>query len=224
MLGCPEKSTRGNNSISGDTSSMFSSVIRPLERIVKTKPIWHCPDVTREEAVRLLQNKKIGNFIVRGSRQPQTLALSVRLTDRENFPPVQHFIIIIRGRKVAMEDSDLQFDNIVSLAFHYTQVCDELPERLTLPDVLATASSLQNLVSLSLLGKSFWSYPMAKSDRSSLVLAEVTSQKENTENKDTAPLTRTPPRPPNRSRPGSQLQPHPVPHPRSKARRKSDSV
>ena len=31
---------------------------------------------------------------------------------------------------------------------------DELPERLTLPDVLATASSLQNLVSLSLLGKS----------------------------------------------------------------------
>jgi len=222
MLGCPEKSSRGSNSISGDTSSMFSSVISPLERIVKTKPIWHCPDVTREEAVRLLQNKKIGNFIVRGSRQPQTLALSVRLADRENFPPVQHFIIIIRGRKVAMEDSDLQFDNIVSLAFHYTQVCDELPERLTLPDVLATASSLQNLVSLSLLGKSFWSYPMAKSDRSSLVLAEQTSQ--SSENKETAPLTRTPPRPPNRSRTSSQPQPHPVPHPRSKARRKSDSV
>ena len=37
----------------------------------------------------------------------------------------------------------------------------------------------------------FWSYPMAKSDRSSLVLAEVTSQKENTENKDAAPLTRS---------------------------------
>ena len=32
---------------------------------------------------------------------------------------------------------------------------------------------------------------MAKSDRSSLVLAEVTSQKENTENKDAAPLTRS---------------------------------
>ena len=31
---------------------------------------------------------------------------------------------------------------------------DELPERLTLPDVLSSASSLQNLVSLSLLGKS----------------------------------------------------------------------
>ena len=32
---------------------------------------------------------------------------------------------------------------------------------------------------------------MAKSDRSSLVLAEVTSQQENRENKDAAPLTRS---------------------------------
>ena len=32
---------------------------------------------------------------------------------------------------------------------------------------------------------------MAKSDRSSLVLAEVTIQKKNTENKDAAPLTRS---------------------------------
>ena len=94
------------------------------------------------------------------------------------------------------------------LIVYFSWISDELPERLTLPDVLATASSLQNLVSLSLLGKSkitselkdsvnmfmspgFWSYPMAKSDRSSLVLAEVTSQKENTENKDAAPLTRS---------------------------------
>ena len=44
------------------------------------------------------------------------------MTEREKFPPVQHFIIIHRGRKVALEDSDLQFDNIVSLTFHYTQV------------------------------------------------------------------------------------------------------
>ena len=44
------------------------------------------------------------------------------MTVREDFPPVQHFIILQRGRKVALEDSDLQFDNIVSLTFHYTQV------------------------------------------------------------------------------------------------------
>ena len=135
--------------------------------------------------------------------------------------------MLVRGGQVALEDSDLLFDNIVSLAFHYTQVwcvlsichpraililinstflspsrdveitsdngiisSDELPERLTLPDVLATASSLQNLVSLSLLGKSnptfpspykicrlmmsgFWSYPMARSGRMSVFLCET---------------------------------------------------
>ena len=62
------------------------------------------------------------NFIIRGCTQPHTLALSVKLTDREGFPPVQHFIIVQRGRKVHLEDSDLMFDNIVSLTFHYTQV------------------------------------------------------------------------------------------------------
>jgi len=223
MLGCPEKSQNTIKSCESPDRSFVTNVISPLERIVKTKPIWHCPDVTREEAVNLLHNKKTGNFLVRGSRQPGTLALSVKLTDREDFPPVQHFIILQRGRKVALEDSDLQFDNIVSLTFHYTQVSDELPERLCLPDVLATAASIQNLVSLSLLGKSFWSYPMAKSDRSSVFVSDcVNLNMMNSDQGDKAPLTRTPPRPPNRSR--STSQPQPQPPARHKTRRNSDSV
>jgi len=232
MLGCPEKSQHSNQNQSQSRSrssisteemitSPSSSVILPLERIVKSKPIWHCPDVTRDEAVKLLHNKKTGNFIIRGCRQPQTLALSVKMTERENFPPVQHFIIIHRGRKVALEDSDLQFDNIVSLTFHYTQVCDELPERLCLPDVLATATSVQNLVSLSLLGKSFWSYPMAKSDRASVFVPD-TNHQDPVGDGDRGPLTRTPPRPPNRS--GSSSQQAPTAPARQKTRRKSESV
>ena len=79
---------------------------------------------------------------MRGSRQPGTLALSVRLSPSPELelPSVQHFIILARyctvlyctvlyfiilargGGRVALEDSDLVFDNIVSLAFHYTQV------------------------------------------------------------------------------------------------------
>ena len=35
-------------------------MISPLERVVKTKPIWYLPDITREEAVKLLANKKTG--------------------------------------------------------------------------------------------------------------------------------------------------------------------
>merc|ERR1719412_821501 len=220
-LGCPEKKQRPQPTRRCSESALTSQMT-PLERIVKTKPIWYLPDVTREESVKLLANKKTGNFIIRGSRQPQTLAVSLRLKDRPDFPPVQHFIVVVRGGKVALEDSDLLFDNIVSLAFHYTQVCDELPERLTLPDVLATASSLQNLISLSLLGKSFWSYPMARSGRMSVFLCETDRARteEAQEEADKGRLTRTPPRPPARSR----AQPQPQAPARQKARRNSDSV
>merc|ERR1719336_2795777 len=208
MLGCPEKSGSVANRSSEEEKIFCPSVMSPLDRIVKTKPIWFCQDVSRDEVIQMLNNKKTGNFIIRGCTQPHTLALSVKLTDREGFPPVQHFIIVQRGRKVHLEDSDLMFDNIVSLTFHYTQVCDELPERLTLPDVLATASSLQNLVSLSLLGKSFWSYPMARSGRMSVFLAEADRARteEAQEEADKDRLTRTPPRPPARSRAPPQPQ------------------
>jgi len=221
VLGCPEKKSRSPPT-RRCSEPAFTSLITPLERIVKTKQIWYLPDITREEAVKLLSNKKTGNFIIRGSRQPQTLALSVRLKDRQDFPPVQHFIIQLRERKVSLEDSDLVFDNIISLTFHYTQVCDELPETLTLPDVLATASSLQNLVSLSLLGKSFWSYPMARSGRMSVFLSD--SSRDGDDEVPLTPaeqgrLTRTPPRPPNRTR----AQPQP-PARQGRARRNSDSV
>merc|ERR1719412_1615433 len=224
-LGCPEKKQRPQPTRRCSESALTSQMT-PLERIVKTKPIWYLPDVTREESVKLLANKKTGNFIIRGSRQPQTLAISLRLKDRADFPPVQHFIVLVRGGKVALEDSDLLFDNIVSLAFHYTQVCDELPERLTLPDVLATASSLQNLVSLSLLGQSFWSYPMARSGRMSVFLCETERARgeEVQEEADKGRLTRTPPRPPARSRAQPQPQPQPQAPARQKARRNSDSV
>lgn len=221
VLGCPEKKQR-QQPTRRCSESALSSMITPLERIIKTKPIWYLPDITREEAVKLLANKKTGNFILRGSRQPQTLALSVRLKDREDFPPVQHFIVLLRGRKVSLEDSDLVFDNIVSLTFHYTQVCDELPERLTLPDVLSSASSLQNLVSLSLLGKSFWSYPMARSGRLSVFLAESRLSEGEEDPPLTAAeqgrLTRTPPRPPSRTRAQPQAPA------RQRNRRNSDSV
>ena len=68
---------------------------------------------------------------MRASRQPGTLALSVRLPPSPSpcpgleleLPSVQHFIILSRGGgRVALEDSDLVFDNIVSLTFHYSQV------------------------------------------------------------------------------------------------------
>jgi len=147
------------------------SVISPLERLLKTKPIWFLPEVTREESSKLLNNKRNGNFIIRGSRQPNTFAISIKIGTKQS-DKVQHFIILKTDRKVCLEDSDILFDNLVSLVFHYSHTCDELPEKLCLPAVLGAAESLQNLVSLSLLGKSFWTYPMARSDRTSLLVGD----------------------------------------------------
>jgi len=159
MMGCSE-----NQSF----QMVSKQVINPLERLLKTKPIWCLLDVSRQESIKLLHNKKPGNFLIRGSRQPNTMAISVKLGSNHG-SQVNHFVILQKERKVCLEDSDLQFDNIVSLAFHYSHVCDELPEKLSLPEVLTLSSSVQNLVSLSLLGKSFWSYPMARSERESLL-------------------------------------------------------
>jgi len=146
-------------------------IISPLERLLNTKPIWFLPHITREESSKLLHNKKPGNFIIRGSRQPKTLAISVKIGKKQS-DQVQHFIILQSEKKVSLEDSDIKFDNIVSLAFHYSNICDELPEKLCLPYVLASTGSIQNLVSLSLLGKSFWTYPMARSERTSLFVMD----------------------------------------------------
>jgi len=96
-------------------------MISPLERLLKTKPIWFLPQVTREESSKLLHNKKPGNFIIRGSRQPNTLAISVKIGKRES-EQVQHFIILKSERKVSLEESEIKFDNVVSLAFHYSNV------------------------------------------------------------------------------------------------------
>ena len=101
----------------------------------------------------------------------------------------------------------------------YSLCCsDELPSLLTLPAVLATASSTQNLASLALLGKSeyhiimkmmmmvmmmmmmmitchvpgFWSYPMAACSRASV--CGDTGDMETvatTTNNNGGPLTRT---------------------------------
>jgi len=205
------------------------TIISPLERLVRTKPIWFLPEVTREESSHLLHNKKPGNFIIRGSRQPNTLAISVK-TGTNEINRVQHFIILMTEQNVCLEDSDIKFDNLVSLVFHYSHTCDELPEKLCLPAVLATAESLQNLVSLSLLGKSFWTYPMARSGRTSLFVIDTDAFNtscldDNTKTseliKEKAKVIKTPPIAPRKCSLGSNSSPPPA---RVRSRRSSDSV
>lgn len=88
-------------------------------------PQWFEPTVSREEAEHRLQHKHIGNFLIRQSSQPGTLAVSVKTGRGKD--DIKHFIIISQNGSVSLEDSELEFDSLVSLVNHYSTHRDEIP-------------------------------------------------------------------------------------------------
>ncbi|GFU17087.1 protein sprint [Trichonephila clavipes] len=149
---------------SSHTSSSFAPCdIGLLERLIRTHPIWFLPGIGRAGAVHLLQGKDVGNFIVRQSSKPNTMALSVRLPEDKG-PYVEHYLIETVGdAQLRLEGSDNNFHAIPMLVAHYCQCCDELPVQLALPCPLAQAGSRQELSSLALLGQDFWLSSLVKS-------------------------------------------------------------
>ncbi|CAH2090290.1 unnamed protein product [Euphydryas editha] len=156
----------------GDCSSVGSSGsdseeqppcdIGLLERLIRTHPVWFLPGIQRAGAFHLLQGKEEGNFVVRQSSQPDTMAISVRLP-ADKGPYIEHYLIQAASGRIGLETSHNCFDNIPELIAHYSQCCDELPVQLQLPRPLREAKSRHQLSSLALLGQEFWGYPMANS-------------------------------------------------------------
>ncbi|XP_050343973.1 protein sprint isoform X6 [Nymphalis io] len=154
----------------GDCSSVGSSGseseeqppcdIGLLERLIRTHPVWFLPGIQRAGAFHLLQGKEEGNFVVRQSSQPDTMAISVRLP-ADKGPYIEHYLIQASSGRIGLETSHNRFDNIPELIAHYSQCCDELPVQLQLPRPLREAKSRHQLSSLALLGQEFWGYPMA---------------------------------------------------------------
>ncbi|XP_063229245.1 protein sprint isoform X2 [Bacillus rossius redtenbacheri] len=131
-----------------------------VERLIRTHPVWFLPGIQRAGAFHLLQGKEEGNFVVRQSSQPDTMAISVRLPAGKG-PYIEHYLIQAVDGQLSLESSDNRFDNIPQLIAHYSQCCDELPVQLTLPRAMREAKNRQQLSSLALLGQEFWRYPMA---------------------------------------------------------------
>ncbi|XP_058978975.1 protein sprint isoform X2 [Musca domestica] len=131
-----------------------------VERLLLTHPVWFLPGIQRSGAVHFLQGKEEGNFIVRGSSQPNTMAVSVRLPP-DTGPYIEHYLIQSNEGILCLESSRFKFDSIPSLIAHYAQCCDELPVQLVLPRALREAKNRQQLSSLALLGQEFWRYPMS---------------------------------------------------------------
>ncbi|XP_075155650.1 src homology 2 domain-containing protein sprint isoform X3 [Haematobia irritans] len=152
----------------GETSSETSRVtddsppcdLGLVERLLLTHPVWFLPGIQRSGAVHFLQGKEEGNFIVRGSSQPNTMAVSVRLPP-DTGPYIEHYLIQSNDSILCLESSRFKFDSIPSLIAHYAQCCDELPVQLVLPCALREAKNRQQLSSLALLGQEFWRYPMS---------------------------------------------------------------
>ncbi|XP_055544282.1 protein sprint isoform X2 [Wyeomyia smithii] len=143
-----------------DNSRSPACVLGLVERLLRTHPVWFLPGIQRSGAVHLLQGKEEGNFIVRGSSQSRTMAVSVRLP-AECGPYIEHYLIQSNDGLLSLESSRFKFDSIPSLIAHYSQCCDELPVQLCLPKALREAKNRQQLSSLALLGQEFWRYPMA---------------------------------------------------------------
>uniref|UniRef100_A0A1I8Q804 Protein sprint n=1 Tax=Stomoxys calcitrans TaxID=35570 RepID=A0A1I8Q804_STOCA len=131
-----------------------------VERLLLTHPMWFLPGIQRSGAVHFLQGKEEGNFIVRGSSQPNTMAVSVRLPP-DTGPYIEHYLIQSNDGILCLESSRFKFDSIPSLIAHYAQCCDELPVQLVLPRALREVKNRQQLSSLALLGQEFWRYPMS---------------------------------------------------------------
>lgn len=126
-----------------------------MERLLRTHPVWFLPCLQRGGSVHLLQGKEIGTFIVRGSSQKNTMAISVRLPLNAG-PYIEHYLIQSSDGLLNLESSRFKFDSIPSLVAHYSNCCDELPVQLTLPRGIRDASNRQQLMSLALLGSEFW--------------------------------------------------------------------
>jgi Ras and Rab interactor 2/3 len=131
-----------------------------MERLLRTHPVWFLPGLQRGGSVHLLQGKEIGAFIVRGSSQKNTMAISVRLP-RDAGPYIEHYLIQSNEGLLNLESSRFKFDSIPALVAHYSNCCDELPVQLNLPRGLRDAKNRQQLMSLALLGSEFWRCPVA---------------------------------------------------------------
>ncbi|XP_035897886.1 protein sprint isoform X2 [Anopheles stephensi] len=155
-----DESQESNSSANAATAIVMSL----LERLLRSHPVWFLPGIQRSGAIHLLQGKEEGTFIVRGSSQSKTMAVSVRLPVNAG-PYIEHYLIQSNEGQLSLESSRFKFDSIPALIAHYTQCCDELPVQLCLPVALREAKNRQQLSSLALLGQEFWRYPMASSPK-----------------------------------------------------------
>lgn len=172
-----DETSSSESETSGSPSPQLD--ISLMERLLRTHPVWFLPGLQRGGSVHLLQGKDIGTFIVRGSSQKNTMAISVRLPQNAG-PYIEHYLIQSNDGLLNLESSRFKFDSIPALVAHYSNCCDELPVQLSLPRGLRDAKNRQQLMSLALLGSEFWRCPAASpvADEETSIFGQIKSPTE----------------------------------------------
>ncbi|XP_064621542.1 uncharacterized protein LOC135484216 isoform X2 [Lineus longissimus] len=125
-----------------------------VERLIKTHSVWYLPMVDRAGAMKSLNGKEDGVFIVRQSSHKDTMALSFRFAAKPG--GFDHYLIEFTGRGLRIEGSLHFFPVMPMLIAHYIEKLDELPCQLRLPGAILKANTSHELNSIALLGKDFW--------------------------------------------------------------------
>ncbi|RUS79026.1 hypothetical protein EGW08_013209, partial [Elysia chlorotica] len=127
----------------------------------KTNSIWLLASLSRAGAVHILKDRDTGNFIVRKSSQPHSLALSVQ-SRLCGHPAVDHYLILGTTEGFRLEGSAHFFHSIPALISYYIENIDEIPYHLRLPVAILQARSTRELASLDMLGQDFWSSTLSR--------------------------------------------------------------
>ncbi|CAL1531236.1 unnamed protein product [Lymnaea stagnalis] len=135
--------------------------ISTIERLTKTNSIWLLSSMSRAGAVHLLKDRETGNFIVRKSSQPSSLALSVQ-SKLSGHSVVDHYLIEGSSSGFKLQGSSHFFHSIPALIAYYVENIDEISYHLRLPRAIQQARSTRELASLNMLGQDFWISPISR--------------------------------------------------------------
>nr|XP_027196191.1 tensin-1-like [Dermatophagoides pteronyssinus] len=108
--------------------------------IQDTSSYWYKPTISREEAVRYLQDRPPGSFIIRDSNSfPNAFGLAVRVAREDARPdsidPVRHFLIESTNKGVQIKGclEEPVFSSLAALVYQHSITKISLPIRLTIP-------------------------------------------------------------------------------------------
>ncbi|KRZ11585.1 Protein sprint [Trichinella zimbabwensis] len=163
----------GHSAGTGQNSPQRRAAVSSMERLVRTHPIWNLPHVDRLAASHLLRNSDIGNFIVRRSTQPNSMALTVKLSSADDQEAIEHYLIEVTSVGVRLEGSPNTFAALPLLLAYYMDNGEELECKLTLPRTVMQCETRRELCSYALLGQEFWTADLIPSDGRKIVSGKM---------------------------------------------------